>query len=325
MIAGLKRTARRAAAAGGLFDVTRRLFSQWPRILMYHNLCGPAERRCDGIRANLFREQLLYIKQHYRPLSLPVLSRALTAGDTLPAGSVAITVDDGYVSFRQWVLPLLQELGVPATLFVVSDLPDTGQWLWTDKFAYVQDRAGDCAPPSGLRPQATLAALKQMSASEREQCLVELAQRAGISIPAHAPEPYALLSWAELKELAGSALVDIGSHSRTHAILDSIRAEQAWDEIHGSRRELERRLGAEVTSFCYPNGLVADYRPEHVEMVAKAGYQCATAAHFGYVTTESNRFALPRIGGDATDMSLFRKRLDGFEYLQRRLSAGRCW
>jgi len=292
---------------------------------MYHNFCGPTEARADCTPADTFRRQLRYIKQHYRPLRLQDLSRALAAGDAPPARSVVITIDDGYASFRRWAFPLLQEFRVPATLFVVSDLPDSGQWLWTDKFKCVRDSARGSAAFSAEWSRATLAALKRLPPAERDRRLEELAQRAGAPIPADAPAPYALLSWAELKELAGSGLVDIGSHSRTHAILNTIDAERSWDEVYGSRQELERRLGVEVASFCYPNGLFPDYGPEHVEMVAKAGYGCASAAHFGCVTAASNRFALPRIGCVATDASMFRKYLDGFEYLQRRVSGARCW
>ena len=95
--------------------------------------------------------------------------------------------------------------------------------------------------------------------------------------------------------------------------------------LHGSRQELQQRLGINVTSFCYPNGLFSDYRREHIEMVANAGYLCATAAHFGHVTGASELFALPRIGGDGRERVAFRKRLDGFEYLQQRVSRERCW
>lgn len=88
---------------------------------------------------------------------------------------------------------------------------------------------------------------------------------------------------------------------------------------------MEKDLGVAITAFCYSNGLVADYRPEHVAMVAKAGYLYATAAHFGCVTAEADRFALRRIGGDVIDMPSLRKVLEGFEYWQRRIRGKRCW
>jgi hypothetical protein len=53
-------------------------------------------------------------------------------------------------------------------------------------------------------------------------------------------------------------------------------------------------------------------------MLARAGYSCAVASHFGYVTGESHRFALPRIGGVFHGMARFRQELDGLEYVWRR-------
>ena len=325
MSGSLKRIARRTAAACGLFDTARMLSSQWPRILMYHNFCGPTEAREGRTPADMLRQQLIHITQHYRPISLPELGRALATNTPPPPRSIVITVDDGYVSFRRWAFPLLQEFQVPATLFVVSDFLNSGEWLWTDKFDCVRKAADGRASLSGDRGRAALRGLKRMPPAQRDQSLEELAQRAGVTIPAQAPAPYALLSWAELEELSRSALIDIGSHSRTHPILGSMGSEESWQEVYGSRQQLERRLGVEVASFCYPNGLSSDYRLDHIEMVEKAGYRCATAAHFGYVRAESNRFALPRVGGDVTDMPMFRMRLDGFEYLQRRFTHGRCW
>src|SRR5262249_53543435 len=105
----------------------------------------------------------------------------------------------------------------------------------------------------------------------------------------------------------------------THPILSDVADVESWDEIEGSRRELERRLDAEIASFCFPNGLPGDYRPQQLDMVARAGYVCAVASHFGYVTRESNRFALPRLGSVFGDMLRFRQEVDGLEYLRRRL------
>jgi hypothetical protein len=118
----LKRGARRLADASGAFAVARRLTRHLPRILMYHQFSAPGSAPSDGTPADLFREQLLHITRCYEPIRLQDLARAHVNGQSLPARSVAITIDDGHTSFRRWAFPLLQEFGVPATLFVVSDL-----------------------------------------------------------------------------------------------------------------------------------------------------------------------------------------------------------
>lgn len=52
-------------------------------------------------------------------VSLPDAVRAL-AEDRLPAGSIALTFDDGYASVAEVAWPLLLERGWPATLYAVS-------------------------------------------------------------------------------------------------------------------------------------------------------------------------------------------------------------
>ena len=311
MIAHLKRAACRTASATGLFGVSRALSAHLPRILMYHGFCGTDQRFDDCTDTLTFRRQLAHIKKHYRPAKLSELGRRLAADEPLPDRTIAITIDDGYENFARFAVPLLAEFDIPATLFVVSDLPDSGQWLWTDKFKYLLARANDSIP-------TTIAALKQMPTGDRDEQLADLAAELNISIPDHAPARHALLGWKALEQLVAAGLIEIGAHTRNHPILAHVPSEQAWDQISGSRRALEQKLAAPVTTFCYPNGKPGDFLPEQTDMVRKAGFICATASHIGWVSPASNRFALPRIGGDGGDMLQFRKYVDGFEYLQRR-------
>jgi len=295
------------------------LSSQLPRIVVYHGFCGPDERNPEYVSVTALRRQLAYIRKNYRPMRLSELGRALATGKPLPPRTVAITIDDGYTDFLRWAYPLLKEFDVPATLFVVSSFPDTNQWIWPDRFRYLRDRSAGVPELAPGQSPATLAALKRMTVDERDRHIAELAQHAGVTFPQHVPDPYKLLSWAEITVLAASGLIEIGAHSRTHPIFTTLDAEQSWDEIQRARVELQQRLNIPVDCFCYPNGMKGDYRSDQMEMVGRAGYVCAVAAHIGYVTPAANRFALPRIGGQ-NDMTLFRKYLDGFEYLQQRLA-----
>lgn len=61
-------------------------------------------------------------------------------------------------------------------------------------------------------------------------------------------------SWAELRELAASELVTIGSHSHSHRDLPSLSDAELEDELARSKGILEDRLGFEVRHFCCPRG-----------------------------------------------------------------------
>ncbi|MEY4764600.1 MAG: hypothetical protein RI907_1273 [Pseudomonadota bacterium] len=95
-------------------------------ILMYHQI-GPYPRP-DAHRAlychiDRFRDQLRYFKwAGFKVLSLAEAYRCLFEGAPMPERSVVITIDDGFDDFRAHAWPVLQEFGMPATVFLVSSL-----------------------------------------------------------------------------------------------------------------------------------------------------------------------------------------------------------
>ena len=86
--------------------------------------------------------------------------------------------------------------------------------------------------------------------------------------------------------------MDVGSHSRTHAKLTELAAEDARTQITDSKRELEQAVGCEVRHFCYPYGW---QRLEHQQMAREAGYATATTTHRGRVMPGADPYALRRI------------------------------
>lgn len=317
----VKRGVRVAAERVGLFGVTRRLTKSLPRILAYHAFCGPKERGDHATKVYALRQQLAHIRKQYRVIPLAELGRALAEDRPLPPRTVALTVDDGYANFARWALPLLREFEIPATLFVITDLVERGDWLWYDEFQYVCCHATSVGELRPEQCQATAATLKRLPPSERDSEVKRFADAAGVAIPKTPPAEAALLTWNELRDVAADGLVEIGAHTRTHPILSTLSDEAAAAEIRGSRDLIRARLGVESVTFCYPNGLAGDYGETNTRQVAAAGYVCATASHCGLVTPQANRFALPRLGA-TNDFNLFRKLLDGFEHLQRRLWSG---
>jgi len=65
------------------------------------------------------------------------------------------------------------------------------------------------------------------------------------------------LGWDELKELHQSGMV-IGSHGFSHEILTSLLETQIEEELHASKKYLERNLGIEVDTLSIPRGFCDD-------------------------------------------------------------------
>jgi peptidoglycan/xylan/chitin deacetylase (PgdA/CDA1 family) len=119
-----------------------------------------------------------------------------------------------------------------------------------------------------------------------------------------------LLNWEEVRELAVTPLISFGAQSRTHPILPRLDDAAAWDEIAGSKADLEQQLQQPVTTFCYPGGL---YGQREVELVQRAGFAVGFTCEPGVNTPEQPRAALLRTMIDRRDSTDdFHAKIAGF-------------
>ena len=92
-------------------------------ILMYHEIAGPAETESRlAVSPANFAAQLGYLRDAgFTAITAAELSAALAAGGRpLPARPVVLTFDDGYADFHRRAMPLLDQHGFAATLFVTT-------------------------------------------------------------------------------------------------------------------------------------------------------------------------------------------------------------
>lgn len=84
---------------------------------------------------------------------------------------------------------------------------------------------------------------------------------------------YPLMGWDALRDLSAHGWT-VGAHSRTHPSLPELDDARLRDEVVGSRRVLEERLGLTVETFAYPYNRV-DRRV--LGIAGAAGYRAACA------------------------------------------------
>jgi peptidoglycan/xylan/chitin deacetylase (PgdA/CDA1 family) len=111
-------------------------------------------------------------------------------------------------------------------------------------------------------------------------------------------EPAGLLGAEELAKLVERG-IELGAHSRTHAVLTRLDDEQLRDELVGSARDLDALGLPWLPVLAYPFGV----HDERVRRAAEAaGYRSALTVERGIVDPEAgDRFALPRIQINARD------------------------
>ncbi len=109
------------------------------------------------------------------------------------------------------------------------------------------------------------------------------------------------LEQGELTESQVTEMIDAGwevdAHTITHPDLTTLDDATLEKEVAGSRRKLQKTLGAPVDFFCYPAGA---FDERVVAAVEAAGYEGATTTERGLATAAAP-FELPRIRIDGSD------------------------
>ncbi len=238
------------------------------------------------VSLRMFERQLDWIGQRYKLLSLDELGARLEAGDGGGEPTAAVTFDDGYQDVYEHAFPVLKRKGIPAAVFVVTDWLDDGQLLLHDRLYLLLARSwprsldvlrrlgvvgsGEDAPASPFEALRLL--LVERSQEEVSRVIGALEERA--SLRGEATESLRPLTWDMVAAMYAAGLT-IGSHSRRHALLTQEAGPRVLDELAGSRRALEHRLGARVEHLAYPDGAF------DTRVVAAAG---ATGYRFAYTT-----------------------------------------
>ena len=88
-------------------------------ILTYHSLDDTGS--VVSVAPSMFRDQVAQLSEHgYQTMTLSDGSRLLKSGQPIPDKRVVITFDDGYRNVYTEALPVLQQYGYTATVFLIG-------------------------------------------------------------------------------------------------------------------------------------------------------------------------------------------------------------
>ncbi len=276
-------------------------------ILCYHRIL-PAGRRPSYafpdliVTEDAFRREIESVRAHY---DIRTLSEALSILDeqsTRARPLAVISFDDGYRDNHEFAAPILRKLGVPGTFFVIAGLVDSQHRPWYDRLAgaaaqldpsRIEDlvrRLDTNAPNTSLPSTARdlVAYAKMLSPEERSILVERLCETDGRH--GERSNEDLIMTRAQLRDLRAQGH-EIGSHSLSHPLLTQLPEESLAQEVAGSKRVLEEKLGSNVDSFCYPNG---EFDQRVTRAVATVGYRCAVTVETGDNSATSDRLCLKR-------------------------------
>ena len=315
---------------------SRRVRRIWPRtrpaILMYHRV---ADESFDpwglAVPPERFAQQMEWLGRNRDPLPLPEFARRQKEGN-LSDEAVAITFDDGYVCSAEVAAPILHRLGIPATIFLPTELIRRGREFWWDDLErIVMETAGEQlslngetvrlgpkaagdrnwaadAPPRTERQKAfqfLWSKLRPMRDADRQDQLDGIRTQA--EIPAKPRQSHRPMSAEEARALA-TTTIELGSHGLTHPDLPTLSDREKLDEIRGSIQDCFELVDRKPRTFAYPYG---GYDAQCEQLAAESGYDCACTAEDGFVGRSARSFALPRLAVGDWEIETFRRKLLG--------------
>jgi peptidoglycan/xylan/chitin deacetylase (PgdA/CDA1 family) len=298
-------------------------------ILMYHRIIDlPGYTYPICVTPENFRSHMAYLKQAYRPMRLEDLASAVKHR-SIPRGAVAITFDDGYADNYLNALQVIDELQVPATIFISTGSIDGNREFWWDDLDRVFI-AAEAIPIqldlsiSGEKYSWSLDTLMQRMSTrkeihrllkpllphERGAVIDEIVQWAGLNVDGR--NANRAMTCHELKMISASPNIDLGGHTVNHPQLSAIPPEVQRQEILKGRRDLENMTGKPVRTFSYPFGGQQDFSPETVEIVRDAGFDAACTTEHTRVRRNHDVLLLPRYWVGDWDLLKFKDELNGF-------------
>ncbi len=271
-----------------------------PLVVGYHRVvedfAAEAQRAMPAMLTScgMLERHLEWIGRRFRFVSLDELGERVERGGEFDGPVAAVTFDDGYRDVYENAFPLLQGKGIPAAVFVVTDLIGTSRVQIYDRLYLLLEQAfsrresprralGGLLDRLGMRLReiermmngaasfstVTRALLRALPQGEVYRVIEAL--EAEVELPEAKLKGLLPLTWEMVEEMHQAGMT-IGSHTRTHALLANESRERVLDEIAGSRRELERRLGIAIHHLAYPDGR---FTAATVRAVAASGYRFA--------------------------------------------------
>lgn len=295
----IKRSIKSAASAARAGLGFPRIAPGSVNIIAYHRVVSDikkAEREAIYgivISTATFRRHCELLRRRFDVVSLETAMHFLDHKRKVARPLAALTFDDGYLDFYEEAFPVLNDLGLPATVFLPTACVGQGKALAHDRIFWLLKRAlkrsvsiaGALSLAGVSHPDAKVVISSHLLKATdrlvylphdlREKVITELERLLG-DISAEYPREYQLLNWEMVREMARKG-INFGSHTANHVVLPLEDEAVIKTEITTSKTELEYQLGKKIVSFAYPNG---QYNAKIRGLVAQAGYKAA-------VTTEN--------------------------------------
>jgi peptidoglycan/xylan/chitin deacetylase (PgdA/CDA1 family) len=321
----------------GIFFICRRATRNGLRILCYHGTIDREEYVKPKLfmQARKFEQRMRFLRKKGFPIvPLDVAFGGLSSG-TLPHHATVITIDDGSDGTYRYALPILKQLGIPATVYVTTsylgtdivnietlmeyamrgsaastlrlpDLPETISGPWDLKNEQSLNQA----------VEALVGYSEPLEPAERAGMARTIVERLGLDWDdLEARKMFYMADAGQIRAFAAAGM-DVQLHTHRHRRRYDDEATFTRD-IADNRQALSALVPGPFDHFCYPYGSYASRQFPWLEAAeVKSATTCKS--HFNYADTP--RYELGRfLDGEDVSQIEFEAEMNGVLEVLRRL------
>lgn len=251
-------------------------------ILMYHGVCkepNPFNKRHTYLTD--FERQIKYLSKCANVISIEDFFVKRFDSKRI---NVAITFDDGYLNNLNFALPVLDKYGVKASFYITGLAHSDEKIIWAD---FLQIACFFRKENFELGGDIYIIEMKQALRKSDRKPLLEIIKNEKPEysfkkelysilyddfsrVSEITSEFWKLMNDEQIKTLASSPLVTIGSHGWQHNNLGNIEKDHAGWELRQSKEYLENLIQKSVDEIAFPDG---SYSATTLSQCKELGYR----------------------------------------------------
>jgi peptidoglycan/xylan/chitin deacetylase (PgdA/CDA1 family) len=286
-------------------------------VLLYHRVDDQPDVHDLAIPSALLEEQLAWLSTECHVLPLDRLLSG--AKDGLPERAVAMTFDDGYLDTLEEAAPMLERMGVPATIFATTRwLEEYGEYWWDtlERTLLNRETPSDLSLVVAGQPMRFVtstiearraahdtlhARLVHAGLDERSRVMSQIVGWSGSIAERRRP-----MVADELRQLGRVPGISIGAHGVNHLALPDQPSSTQVVELLESASTLSRVLDRPVDMFAFPYGALDRIGAG----LARANFRWALGCDPAPIASSFDAARVPRLEVKRWDANTLRDQID---------------
>jgi peptidoglycan/xylan/chitin deacetylase (PgdA/CDA1 family) len=236
--------------------------------ILFHQVHDKPLTFYPAVPIKVYQETCLFLAKYYEIIHFSEIEEYYQSNQSKPAA--IITFDDGMYDIIEHVIPFMEKHQLKFNINIDTEILET---KLPQDFLRVYDILNNTKKINSyhdvdfLEKQINIhydnpietekeftAVLSKLSNEKKRAFTNTMHEKLGMSY-----ENYSrVISKEELRELAKNKLIEIGSHSHTHAVLTQIPAQEVLYELTHSKKQLETITNKNIEIIAYPNGCSND-------------------------------------------------------------------